>query len=52
MNDKVAKKIRKARRKERRELYGDLLTLPFGERWRIGWFIILHRIKTKGSRKV
>ena len=47
MNGRIAKKIRQVNRRNWREFYGDLLELPFKNRFRIGWYIIWHSKKKK-----
>ena len=47
INNRIAKKIRQMTRRRWREFYDDVLTQPFGVRWRIAWYIITHK---KGGR--
>jgi len=42
MNQRLAKKIRQASRRNWREFYWDILALPFRTRLGIAWFIVTH----------
>ncbi len=50
MNGRIAKKIRKAMKRNWREFYADIFTLSFSNRWSLGWALITYR-KPKAERE-
>ena len=47
MNGRTAKKIRQVNRRNWREFYTDLITLSFGVRLRIAWYLVSHKRQKK-----
>lgn len=52
MNNRVAKKLRKYSKREWRKFYDEILSLPFKNRFRIGWYIMWHSNKNKAKQKI
>ena len=43
MAHKIAKKVRKAMKRNWSEFYKDIFTLSFRDRWRLGWALVTYR---------
>jgi len=52
MNGKLAKKIRRATRRNWSDYYNTILELPFFSRLDIAWYIITHNRKAGGKHAV